>query len=208
MSNLEIDNLVTRRPTMRDVAAVVGLINMCAMVETGTLQTTVAQLRDGWLTLGFDLKTDAWLVTTSAGQLVGYAELWDRYPHVQPFIWVRVHPDYMNSALGFHLLALMEERAALAMLKAPSGTRVALCTAILCVDQSVRRLLFGHGFKMARRFWRMRRDVDAPLSLPQGSHEIALPAYIARDEQAMCRYDVFEKELRAGRAMETLPYAS
>lgn len=188
--------VLTRAPRPEDAAAVAGLLNMCAMAETGGLQTTVAQVRQSWESGGFDLSRDAWVLVNQKEEIVGYAELWSCYPYVAAYVCIRVHPDHAGGRLAEHLLELAEARARQVVAKAPREARTTLCAATVSVNQSARRLFYQHGFALARRYWQAGQRIDpspAALCLPGSAAGDA-----AQGEHLLYRYDLYEKELRAG----------
>ncbi|MFC2100169.1 hypothetical protein ACFLSF_05000, partial [Candidatus Bipolaricaulota bacterium] len=51
--------------------------------------------RVDWQTPGFDLETDARVVSTAAGEIIAYASAWDTSePHVRVGSFCRIHPDH------------------------------------------------------------------------------------------------------------------
>lgn len=182
-------HVLVRRPTLSDVAAVAGLINICAVAEIGALQTTVDQLRQHWQSCGLDLATDCWVIQGPSGRLVGYAEVWDLPGAAGPYIWARVHPDWTGQGLGRHLLHLAEARAR------GGSARVILHTAIVSANQSARRLLYQDGYRLVARRWCKSRPADGAAPSPDWPQDIPARAYISADEGAVYRYDIYEKEL-------------
>jgi mycothiol synthase len=66
-------------------------------------------LRDEWGRAGFDLATDAWVVTGPAGAIVGYAQAMLEEPNVEA--WGAVHPEHRGRGVGSALLDRVEARA-------------------------------------------------------------------------------------------------
>jgi hypothetical protein len=90
-------NLLLRRPTLEDAAAVTGLINVCAVLETGAPYMKVEQLLCIWQSPGFDLATDAWLVVERDGGYIGYAEIWLQQGAGVPYFWLNVLPEHAGN---------------------------------------------------------------------------------------------------------------
>ncbi len=195
MKTIDENRLQVRVPRMADAPAVAGLINICAIVEIGAVRVTVGRVRREWQIPGFDLQTDAWLVVAGQGQAVGFAVIQDRYPHVCPAVRICVHPGYIGRGVGTRLLALAEERARHRLYRAPAGMRVALYAGAWCVNQMARRLLYGQGYRLVRRFWRVQAHGDDRLLPAPRSQRASREAEM---EQVPYRYDVYEKELRPG----------
>ena len=188
MSKIPLDHLVTRAPEMEDASAVAGLINICAVLEASGLQMTVRQLRESWQTPDFDLATDAWLITEPDGLVVGYAEVRYGDPYEGPCFQGCVHPSYAGRGLGTYLVRWVEGRAQQALTNAPQGGCVVLRTGAVSVNQEARRLLYQAGFRLARRFWRTVKALDALARAPEYLQN-------GQDDRAVYRYDVYEKEL-------------
>ncbi len=192
----QLKHFAVRQPTLDDAAAVTGLINVCAVVETGSLPMTVDHLRQIWAAPGFNLQTDAWVVFDRAGQLVGYAELWDQLPE-GPYVWVHVHPDYVGRGIGVHLLSLAEARVR-RMARCNESHRLALRMATFCLNQTARRLLNEQGFHLTERFWRSDEGAQGAGQSSSSVDRIARRTYLPGDHGlAAYRYDIYEKELCA-----------
>ncbi len=188
-------DLLIRRPTLSDVAAVAGLINICAVAEIGALQTTVDQLRGHWQMRGLNLPTDCWVVQEPSGRLVGYAEVWDLPAWPAPYIWARVHPDWMGQGLGRRLLRLAEERARSGAAGTDAPRRIILRTAIVSANQPARRLLYQDGYRLVARRWCKGRPADDADPSPDWPQGIPARAYISGEDGPVYRYDIYEKEL-------------
>jgi len=191
---VNLDDLKVRPPVPADAGAVAGLINLCAMLETGTLQITVEHVLAHWQTPGFDLTTDARVVEGPGGRMVGYVEVRDHEPQPGLVVWIRIHPDYAGGSLGRALLRLAERRAL------EICGRVILRAATLAVNHDTRRLLNAAGFRLAQRLWSGDQDADQPGLLSDWPGEMR---WISLDGRAPVRYDVYEKELCG----DSLPYA-
>ncbi|NPV65792.1 MAG: GNAT family N-acetyltransferase [Anaerolineae bacterium] len=194
----QLKHFVVRRPTLEDAAAVTGLINVCAVIETGSLAMTVDQLLQIWASPGFDLQTDAWMVFDPVGQLVGYAELWEQPPYEAPYVWVHVHPDYVGRGIGIHLLSLAEGHVRQAARCDMAGRRVVLRVATICLNQTARRMLSEQGFRLTERFWRSGEGTQGAGRSGGPVDRIALRTFVPGEQGlAAYRYDIYEKELCA-----------
>lgn len=179
---------VIRRPTMQDAAAVTGLINICAVTETGTLNMTVAALETIWREGNHRLMTDAWLVRDAAGRVVGYGELECSPTCGAPYVWVYVHPDVQAAGIGALLLRATETRVR-QLARQTAGRNVVLRAVVVSFNQGLRRLLHQQGFALVERYWDF---ATAPPELAR----IALRAYAPdEDGRQVARYDVYEKVL-------------
>ncbi len=167
--SLSIPKRFTTRPaTMDDLEKAVSLFNACSMHLLGVRQHDVHDQAVEWKTPLFELETDTLVVLSPEGNLVGYAEVWDaEEPHVSVYSWGRVHPDYRRIGIGSFLLQWEEERARLAIAKAPAEAKVTLGHGTNSKDGEAQTLLRAHGFKVVRHFWRMEIVLDGGVPTPQ-----------------------------------------
>src|SRR6266478_9902330 len=103
-------NFLVRIPTMEDVEAVFELINACDVATDGMPDHTLDEVCAYWQSSEFNLATDAWMVVTPGGQLVGYADI-DHEGYGKMFSFIRVLPEYRKHGIETHLLELVEARA-------------------------------------------------------------------------------------------------
>src|ERR1044072_2258594 len=95
-----------------DLEAVTQLIyEACAADGDTVVAVTAEELKHEWETPGFDLEQDAFLVETSAGQVVGYEEFFNEHEHAKLRTDGYVHPDFRGRGIGTALLRIIEERA-------------------------------------------------------------------------------------------------
>jgi len=161
-----------RSARFEDVEAVVALLNRSSMDVLGVVQHEVEQQSVEWRTPRFDMDGDTRVVIGPDGGIVGYGEVWDLDdPHVRPYCWGRVDPAHCGLGIGSALLAWEEERGRQAIEQAPEEARVVLCSSVSEKDAAGLQLIEDHGFREARRFWRMVIDMDsapAPAPWPEG----------------------------------------
>jgi GNAT superfamily N-acetyltransferase len=144
---------------MDDLEAVAALVIACDIADYGLSDDTMEEVLSGWQRPGFNLKTDAWVIATTAGQVVGYACVWhSEYVRIQMFACV--HPAYCGRGIGTLLLRLAEARAREYAHQAPAGARVTLSTTVSHVNEPARRLLEWEGYKQIRHFWRLVIKMD------------------------------------------------
>lgn len=163
----------TVRPArLEDVEAVCELCNAWSMKMQGMPSHDVNEERVDWQTPGFDLETDARVVSTAAGEIIAYASAWDTSePHVRVGSFCRIHPDYDDPALEEALLGWLESRAVQAIERAPAGARVVLSHNAFAQDRSRQELLARNGFELVRHFVRLRIEIsEAPEEpdIPEG----------------------------------------
>jgi GNAT superfamily N-acetyltransferase len=209
-----LQNLLARAPRLNDLSDVTRLLIACDIIEDGMSDYTEEELLADWQRPAFNLDTDAWVIITNRGQLVGFADLWSS-DYTQVNMRIRVHPEFLGRGIGTLLLRFAEHRSRQYLRKAPAGVRVVLHSAVSSGNQGAKDLLEHEGYTPVRQFWRMMIDADEsadgsyqPVKLKfdlyaemQQLAALAQPhrrtgIYIAR------QYDIYEKELRAG---EVLP---
>lgn len=160
MSQYVPHEFTIRPAVMDDLESAVSLFNACSLDLIGVEESDVHDQVVEWKTPLFDLDTDTRVIIGKEGDLVGYAEVWDiRDPHVSVHSWARVHPDYLGLGLGSCLLDWQEERARLAIDKAPSEAKVTLSQVINSKDKCAQALLSKYGYRLIRHFYRMEIEL-------------------------------------------------
>jgi GNAT superfamily N-acetyltransferase len=209
-----LSNLLARAPTIDDLVAVSELLVACDIADYGLTDRTKEDILADWNRAGFNLDTDAWVIVTTDGRLVGYAHVWPCNAK-QNTVFASVHPEYRNRGIGMLLLRLAEARAREQINMAPSTQRITLSTSTSHLNEAARHLLEREGYTPVRQFWRLivETEDEPDESIETFSHrgklKLDLPVdtvspigttviqkrtgiYVAR------QYDVYEKELRAG----------
>lgn len=149
-----------RAPQMDDIEATVALANAYAKSVIGAPEYDVHEFRADWDGPTMDRERDLRIVTAPDDEIVGYAGVWDMEPHVRPFGWIFVHPDYQTSVIGEVMLAWLEERAQACIAKAPEGTRVVLRQGAHAADTFRSELLEPQGYDVVRYWFKMRIEMD------------------------------------------------
>ncbi len=217
---VRLHNLAARSPGMSDLKTVATIIASSASNREESHRLLVeAELEDDWHEPGFSLKTDAWVIVTNKGQIVGYADV--RKGETSLLIFrLHVVPDYRGRGIGTLLLWLVEERARSMGEDMPSCERVALSTDVYAHTSDALRLLEREGYRMVRHFWRLSIELDESvvgsytderqcgkikMNLVVDSRTSAGPT--SQDKRTgiytIQQYDVYEKELRAGDSLLT-----
>jgi GNAT superfamily N-acetyltransferase len=120
------------------------------------------ELRAFWQSSDFDLATDAWLVSTPEGRVIGTADI-DHKQHVRLYSFMRVHPEFRGQGVEEQLLRLTEARAQEHIELAPSHARVALHSWISPADTTTGHLHEQEGYSLVQiGAWRWLKD-KAPL---------------------------------------------
>ena len=208
-------NLVARAPSMEDLEAVTELLMACDMLDDGLPDSAKEDLLCQWQKPGFNLKTDAWVIVTPGGQVVGYVGVW-HHDAVHLHLAGCVHPAYCGRGLGMLLLRLAEARAREQSSAVPPGMRVTLRSMASHLKEAERRLMEREGYSLMRHCWRVILELDEVP--PEACHDFyqhgKLKLDLVVDAQELVgttqvhkrtglyivrQYDVYEKELRAGK---------
>src|SRR3989440_9905516 len=208
-----LQNLLARAPRLNDLSDVTRLLIACDIIEDGMSDYTEEELLADWQRPGFNLETDAWVITTTRGQIVGFADVWS-CAYTQIDMRVRVHPEFLGRGIGTLLLRLAEHKARQYLRKAPSDLRVVLHSPISSGNQEARNLLEQEGYTPVRQFWRMMIDANETADGSYQSGKLKFDLYAAMQKLVDLaqphrrtgiyiarQYDIYEKELRPGREL-------
>ena len=178
-----------RAPGMDDLEAVSAVITVCDIADCGKTDISLEEIRTLWQSPHFQLETDAYVVATPEGRIVGYGDVEDR-EHVRLYSFVRVHPEYWGRGIGTHLLRLTEARARQHILQARPGTRISLNNWIAGVNEAARRLLQQEGYTQMRQEWRMEIELGECPLLPEWPEGITIRKFVpGQDEFAVYAAD-------------------
>ncbi len=150
------------------------ILDECTASGDPSIAVSADVLRDAWGMPGFNLETDAWVVTTEKGRVVGYEEFVNRYAHASLQGDGYVHPDCLGHGIGTALLRVLEERARKEMKLAESEHRVFIRNGLSTGDTAARELHEAEGYKPIRYFYRMEIDLDKTPPAPNWSEGIRL----------------------------------
>jgi GNAT superfamily N-acetyltransferase len=156
---VRLHNLSARRPVMSDLKSVTELMVACDIAEEGLANPTEDDLRRAWESSNFHMQTDAWVIVTNKGQIVGYAEVRQERDGLFASV-TRVHPDYRGRGIGTLLTWLVEERAREMMSALPADIEVTLTNTVSNLNPAACQLLEREGYTLARHFWRLVIDMD------------------------------------------------
>ena len=187
-------DLEIRRPAMTDVEAVVAMINACAQADIGMSDFSDARLRVRWTTAGFNLTTDAWLVTTRNGRVVACADIAEDQPPIAHEGLGWVHPDFRGRGIGTNLLQRVEVRAYEWIHTAPPDTWVGLQVGTYASNVEARRLFEHEGYEHVRTWQRMRIVMESPPPEPRALDGIVIrPFDPGREDHAV--HEAYEEAM-------------
>ena len=159
--------LLLRPAQWSDLEAVAQLIlDVCTSDGDPTIAVSPAVLKNEWKNPGFNLETDAWVVATVDGRVVGYEEFVNRHAHAFLQGDGYVHPDFMGNGIGTAMLRALEERARKEMQFADPAYRVFIRNGMAIGDTVSRQMHENEGYKPIRFFWRMEITLDGPPPAP------------------------------------------
>ena len=159
--------LFTLRPaTLDDLPEAVAMFNACAQETRGKDEFELEDYRNEWSDPTFDLAADTRIAQTSDGTIAGCIEVWITPPYTHCWIWARVHPAFCGQGMGTALMDWAEDRARVALDRAPEGTRIVLEAGTISTHLPTTELLSERGFVVARYSLTMERDLDDQLPVP------------------------------------------
>ena len=198
---VRLHNLSSRSPLFSDLNAIVELRTVCDLADFGCVQAVQEDVEKAWQSYNFNRLTDAWVVYTRKGQLVGYADVWPELidaTGTQLVATLYVHPDYRGRGIGTLLTWLTEERAREMAHTFTGGVTLRRVVGTLTVGAN--RLLQREGYILVESFWRVFLDDGQEcltLDLPVAS-SVAFDGTSAKHQTGLYHthhFNVYEKDL-------------
>ncbi len=178
---------ILRSPTMDDVPGVVAVMNANWQKLQGTEPFTVEEVSGDWSEPGFDLATEARVITTAAGQIVAHVDLVCRAPFVRAMVWARTHPDCYGLGFGTLLTRWAEACVRDKMNAAPADARLTIECSNLAQDHAAADMLFGLGYQHSRSFYSMKIEMETAPPPPVWPAGITVRPMRAGEEAAVFR---------------------
>lgn len=186
-------DLSLRAAQWTDLEPVAQLIlDECTAAGDPSIAVSTEELRGEWESPGFNLETDAWVVTTADGRVVGYEELVNRYAHASLRGDGYVHPDFMGKGIGTTMLHTLEERARQEIELAEPEHRVFVRNGMSIGDTVAREMHEAEGYKPIRFFWRMEITLDSDPPTPAWPEGVELRPFDV-DKHAYLLYRAHEE---------------
>jgi len=155
------------------------ILDECTAGGDPAIAVSADELREEWETPGFNLETDAWVVSTEDGRVVGFEEFVNRYAHASLQGDGYVHPDFLGKGIGTTMLRALEERAIKDMELAEPEHRVFIRNGISMGDTPACELHEAEGYKPIRFFWRMEISLEEAPPAPVWPEGIELRPFDA-----------------------------
>jgi len=153
------------------------ILDVCTKDGDPSVATSPEELRNEWETPGFNIETDAWVVATSDGRVVGYEELYNQYAHASLRGDGYVHPEFEGRGIGTALLRALENRARKEIDLAEPEYRVFVRNAMESRDTVAREMHEAEGYKPVRYTWRMETTLEEPPPAPVWPQGIELSPF-------------------------------
>jgi ribosomal protein S18 acetylase RimI-like enzyme len=163
-----------RPPTPADLAGIVELMNVCEMALGDVPSMTVSELRRDWI--GLDLNEGAIVAQTVEGQIVGYADIFNR-AFIQTNVYVFARPGPGQSELFHRLVEWGEGWVATHKLADPALPPTEIHFFRRAVDTESIHVLESTGYEYVRTHYVMAAELTAPPLAPVWPEAVAVRTY-------------------------------
>src|SRR6266511_6073475 len=160
MTTASTTQFTLRPTTLDDMPGALALANACSQEALGTDEFTIEDYRNSWGDPARDIAADTRIAQAADGMIIGCVELWNNTPYVGCWIWAYVHPAFCGQGIGTALMDWAEQRARVALDRAPAGTRIVLEAGATSTHLPTTELLDDRSFVAARHSLSMARDLD------------------------------------------------
>jgi len=153
--------LTLRAAQWADADAVAKLtLDVCTADGDPTVANTPADIKRFWKEPDFNLETDAWVVETADGKIVGYEEFFNQHGSAALEGDGYVHPEFQGLGIGTSLLHALEARARQAMEQSAPDLRVFIRNGMSMTDMRAREMHETEGYRPIRFTWRMEINLN------------------------------------------------
>ena len=150
-----------------DLEVITQLWNDCEEADSGLRPVTIDDVKQDLSYPGFEINRSVRLVADNEGRLVGFGSFWDlEKPAVDPWLDLRIHPDYRDTDVVDQLIQWGEQRIQDCVKEAPDDLRVALFTGTDNKHKQLHKKFEQNAFAEARHYWHMKIDLDQPPQTP------------------------------------------
>jgi mycothiol synthase len=175
-----LDTSLKLRPlAWSDAEAVAQLIyEACAADGDAVLAVSPDELKHDWRAPGFKLETDAFVVETAQGRIVGYDEVLRSHANVVFEMIGNTHPEFRGRGIGTTLLRSVERRARQMMEPGEADARAVIKTTISRSDADGVMLHQNEGYRPVQYHWRMEITLETAPPAPRFPTGIEIRPFI------------------------------
>lgn len=179
-----------RPPTTSDLDAIAKLFVSRETFFMGAAESTIESSKEWissvWQSQDFTIANDGMAVFTPEGQCIGYVTVW--HPEQEPaemYASPGVDPAYFGLGIGTYLLRWAQWRANQVAAVLPTDKPVYFRSWAQGTDKAAPAILTQAGLAPLRYFWRMEKNLTAPVPLPTLPAGITIREFIpGQDEYA------------------------
>jgi mycothiol synthase len=173
-----------RAPIMAELEAITNLIITCDIADVGAPDFASDDLLSDWQRSNFNLATDARIIVTSTGQIVGYTDVSPSRTGMYINPNTNVHPDHRGQGLELYLFRLAEARAR--DLLAETQATIPHVIATVSATEQTSSLLEQEGYLPIKHEWRMEIEMQSPPPAPVWPVGISMRALVpGQDERTV-----------------------
>jgi GNAT superfamily N-acetyltransferase len=172
-----------RPPTLHDVPAILDVVHASDVAAVGEADFAAGEVVEILTAPNHDHTRDSWVDLDDGGLIVGWAYIENPLRTPRETFDAYVHPEHGRPAHGV-LLDLVMARIAQRAREAGVPSFVAGAGAIASEEHYV-GLLTDAGFRFVKRWARMRRGLDGPVTVPQPPTGVSIRPVRPDDEGEM-----------------------
>lgn len=155
------ERFIFRAASTADIPQIVAVSNAHSMALIGEKSVMAVEMETEFKTPGFVPARDTIVaIERETGRYAAYIECWNETPpHVESYLYGRVHPDFQRLGIGKRLLQLIEGRSRSRIHLSPPDARIFTLIATNKEDKAACRLFEQSGYTHTRTFHKMMIDL-------------------------------------------------